>query len=151
MTKRAWVVLPDLLSIRVFFDTGIATGLRRAPGRAPRGRVSRAARRGGGMARPGARPGCAPRDDLTTGDGLPDRAFARVDATLDRQLGYHPLAIRLNRRHGFHTERMHRAIRTGCSTRIGTAAFRIGPASSMRWSGGSSAPGATFPGGCSRR
>ena len=28
MTRRAWVVLPDLLSIRVFFDTGIATGLR---------------------------------------------------------------------------------------------------------------------------
>ena len=27
MTKRAWVVLPDLLSIRVFFDTGIVTGL----------------------------------------------------------------------------------------------------------------------------
>ena len=33
----------------------------RAPGRAPRGRVPRAARRGGGMARPSARPGCAPR------------------------------------------------------------------------------------------
>ena len=28
MTKRAWVVLPDLLSIRVFFDTGIVRGLR---------------------------------------------------------------------------------------------------------------------------
>src|SRR6185503_5075981 len=33
----------------------------RAPGRAPRGRLPRAARRGGGMARPGARPGGAPR------------------------------------------------------------------------------------------
>ncbi len=38
--------------------------------------------------------------------GLPDRILARVDATLDRHLGYHPLAIRLNHRHGFHTERM---------------------------------------------
>ena len=28
MTKRTWVVLPDLLSIRVFFDTGIVRGLR---------------------------------------------------------------------------------------------------------------------------
>ena len=26
--KRAWVVLPDLLSIRVFVDTGILSGLR---------------------------------------------------------------------------------------------------------------------------
>ena len=33
----------------------------------------------------------------------PSRASTR---TLDRQLGYHPLAIRLNRRHGFHAERM---------------------------------------------
>ena len=28
MTKRNWVVLPDQLSIRVFFDTGIVSGLR---------------------------------------------------------------------------------------------------------------------------
>ena len=26
--RRAWIVLPDLLSIRVFFDTGIVGGLR---------------------------------------------------------------------------------------------------------------------------
>ena len=28
MTRRTWVVLPDQLSIRVFFDTGIVSGLR---------------------------------------------------------------------------------------------------------------------------
>ena len=30
----------------------------------------------------------------------------RLDAWLDRRIGYHPLAIRLNHRHGFHQERM---------------------------------------------
>ena len=35
-----------------------------------------------------------------------ERAARRVDAALDAQLGYYPLAIRLNRRHGFHADRM---------------------------------------------
>ena len=30
----------------------------------------------------------------------------RADGWLDRRLGYYPLALRLNRRHGFHAERM---------------------------------------------
>ena len=45
-------------------------------------------------------------EDVAAPDGLPDRALGRVDAWLDRRLGYHPLAIRLNYRHGFHAERM---------------------------------------------
>ncbi len=44
--------------------------------------------------------------ELTVPDGVSDRALTRADAWLDRQLGYHPLAIRLNHRHGFHAERM---------------------------------------------
>ena len=44
-------------------------------------------------------------DELAAPSG--NRIAARVDAWLDRQIGYHPLAIRLNRRHGFHVERMH--------------------------------------------
>ena len=106
MTKRAWVVLPDLLSIRVFFGTGIATGLNERLGRrlaavflVPRDAAAEWLDRVPGL-------DVLHGDDLTTGDGLPDRALGRIDATLDRQLGYHPLAIRLNRRHGFHTERM---------------------------------------------
>jgi len=105
MTKRAWVVLPDLLSIRVFFDTGIVGGLHErldgqvavvflVPREASEAWVDRV-------------PGLPVLDaDVTAADGLPDRVLARVDALLDRQLGYHPLAIRLNYRHGFHTERM---------------------------------------------
>ena len=55
MTKRTWVVLPDQLSIRVFFDTGIVERAPRAPRRAPRSRLPRTARGGGGMGRPACR------------------------------------------------------------------------------------------------
>jgi len=107
MTKQTWVVLPDLLSIRVFFGTGIVSALWERLDRqlaaillVPRDASSEWA---------GLVPGLTliDGDALTTGGGLPDRALARVDALLDRQLGYHPLAIRLNYRHGFHEERMH--------------------------------------------
>jgi len=106
MTKRVWLVLPDLLSIRVFFDTGIASGLHErldgclaAVFLVPRDAAAEWLDRVPGL-------DVLDGDELTAGKGLPDRALARVDATLDRQLGYHPLAIRLNHRHGFHAERM---------------------------------------------
>jgi CDP-glycerol:poly(glycerophosphate) glycerophosphotransferase len=104
--KRAWIVLPDLLSIRVFVDTGIVRGLAdQLDGRpaavflVPREAAAEwAARLTDIPTRYG--------EDLAAPDGLPDRALGRVDAWLDRRLGYHPLAMRLNYRHGFHTERM---------------------------------------------
>jgi UDP-N-acetylglucosamine:LPS N-acetylglucosamine transferase len=103
---RAWLVLPDLLSIRVFFDTGIASGLHErldgdlaAVFLVPRDAAAEWKHRVTGL-------DVLDGDGLTAADGLPDRALARVDAVLDRQLGYHPLAIRLNHRHGFHAERM---------------------------------------------
>ena len=37
---------------------------------------------------------------------LPGRLYALIDRYLDRYIGFFPLAIRLNFRHGFHTERM---------------------------------------------
>jgi UDP-N-acetylglucosamine:LPS N-acetylglucosamine transferase len=37
-----------------------------------------------------------------------EKALRRVDHWLDRLIGYYPLAIRLNYRHGFHLERMER-------------------------------------------
>jgi hypothetical protein len=36
----------------------------------------------------------------------PEKARRRADAWLDRRLGFFPLAIRFNERHGFHAERM---------------------------------------------
>ena len=104
--KRPWVVLPDLLSIRVFVDTGILRGLHeRLEGRlaavflVPQ---ESAAEWAGRLPELPVLHG----EDLVSPDGLPDRALGRVDAWLDRRIGYHPLAIRLNHRHGFHGERM---------------------------------------------
>ena len=105
--KRVWLVLPDQLSIRLFFDAGIVEGLReRLEGAlaivflVPRGEASEWTDRVGD----------APvhlGEHLTASQGsLAERAAARVDRTLDRWLGYHPLAIRLNHRHGFHLDRM---------------------------------------------
>jgi hypothetical protein len=103
---RVWIVLPDLLSIRVFVDTGIVEGLRerlddalaavflvsREDARAWEGRLPGVVSIDGGA--------------LTTSSGVRERLSRRADSVLDAQLGYYPLAIRLNRRHGFHAERM---------------------------------------------
>ena len=104
--KRPWAVLPDLLSVRVFVDTGILDGLHeRLEGRlaavflVPDDAAAEWAGRLDGI--PVLRG-----EDLVSPDGLADRALERVDGWLDRRIGYHPLAIRLNYRHGFHTERM---------------------------------------------
>jgi UDP-N-acetylglucosamine:LPS N-acetylglucosamine transferase len=104
--KRPWVVLPDLLSVRVFVDTGILRGLHeRLDGRlvavllVPQDAAAEWAGRLDDI--PVLRG-----DELLAPNGVPDRAFGRVDAWLDRRIGYHPLAIRLNHRHGFHRERM---------------------------------------------
>jgi len=105
--KRAWLVLPDLLSIRMFFDTGVVGGLReRLPDRlAAVFLVSREAA-GEWTGRLGDVPVLHVDDLLAPGRGLSERLARRVDAWLDRRLGYYPLAIRLNERHGFHLERM---------------------------------------------
>jgi hypothetical protein len=102
-----WIVLPDLLSIRVFFDTGIVDGLRRRLDGAIAGVF---------LVSSAAAADWAPRlvdtlvlrgDELTASSGgFGERLSRRVDSVLDRQFGYYPLAIRLNRRHGFHEERM---------------------------------------------
>ena len=104
--KRAWLVLPDQLSIRVFVDTGIVSGLReRLDGDVtvvflvPRAEAAEWVTRLEGVP-------ILYGDDLTASRGLADRAQGRIDAWLDRRLGYYPLAMRLNYRHGFHAERM---------------------------------------------
>jgi UDP-N-acetylglucosamine:LPS N-acetylglucosamine transferase len=105
--RRVWLVLPDQLSIRIFFDAGIVDGL--------------AEHLDGALAavflvsrddasawtdRLGEVPALLG-DHLTAPHGrFRERAARRLDDALDRHLGYHPLAIRLNDRHGFHRERM---------------------------------------------
>jgi UDP-N-acetylglucosamine:LPS N-acetylglucosamine transferase len=105
--KRIWIVLPDQLSIRLFFDAGIVDALRQRLGGeiaavflVPREEAAEWTDRLGDVP-------VLLGEELTALDGsLAERASARVDRTFDGQLGYHPLAIRLNHRHGFHLERM---------------------------------------------
>ena len=102
--KRVWLVLPDQLSIRMFFDSGIVDRLRDRLGDRLSAifLVSRDE-----AAEWSARLGDIPvlfGDELTDAAGNP--VVSRLDAWLDRRIGYHPLAIRLNHRHRFHLERM---------------------------------------------
>jgi UDP-N-acetylglucosamine:LPS N-acetylglucosamine transferase len=102
--KDVWLVLPDPLSTRLFVDTGIVDGLReRLGGRlvvVPLGDDTDWRERLSGIRIVGGT------DLASGGGGQRARLARRIDRALDRQLGYYPLAIRLNDRHGFHTERM---------------------------------------------
>lgn len=105
--RRAWIVLPDLLSIRVFFDTGIVEGLReRLDGAIASVFLVPADDARAWVDRLGATHALQGPELAASSGGLGERTARRLDAALDRQLGYYPLAIRLNRRHGFHAERM---------------------------------------------
>jgi hypothetical protein len=107
--RRVWVVLPDLLSIRVFFDTGIIDGLRARFGGAFRGVfLVPPTDAAPWVGRLGEDVPSVQGETLAESSGGPaERGARRVDSWLDRQIGYYPLAIRLNLRHGFHEERMH--------------------------------------------
>ena len=102
-SKNVWLVLPDQLSTRLFVDTGIVDAL--------------SARLGGALAVVPVGDGVGWTADLGVPSvehaklaparvGLRERLHRAVDRRLDRWLGYYPLAIRLNHRHGFHRERM---------------------------------------------
>lgn len=106
MPDRVWLVLPDQLSARMFVDTGIVAGLR--------------ARLGEGLAvvllggtrewrdrLDGVDVAVLAGEELLPAEvGWRERGARRLDRALDAELGYYPLAVRLNRRHGFHRERM---------------------------------------------
>ncbi len=104
--KRAWLVLPDPFSIRVFFETGIVDRLRaRLDDRlvlmwvtAP-DVVSEWADRAAGLP-------MLQREDMRAPAHVGERVAGTLDRWLDRQIGYFPLGIRLNERFGFHSERM---------------------------------------------
>jgi hypothetical protein len=106
--RRPWVVLPDLLSIRVFFDAGILAGLRdRLNGELTVVFLVPAADAEEWAGRLGDTPTLHGATLTATSRDVRERIARRVDGWLDEQLGYYPLAIRLNHRHGFHLERMH--------------------------------------------
>ncbi len=105
--RPIWVVLPDPLSARIFFDCGIVRRLAAALGDrleillllSPDEAAEWAARE------PGVRvsqladvyPAQAP---------VSETIVRRLDRWLDRQAGFYPLAIRHSLRHGFHRDRM---------------------------------------------
>jgi hypothetical protein len=106
--RPVWLVLADPLSTRVFLDCGIAERLAARYG--PRlqpvflfrtdATDSWASRLDGRS--------ILYREDLAP-EKVPtgERVLRRGDRWLDERIGYYPLAIRLNYRHGFHRERMH--------------------------------------------
>ena len=105
MPDRVWLLLPDQLTIRMFFDAGIVAGLDARLG--DRLVVVLPNREEGADWVPRVRGRVLYATDLAPIDvGARERAARRLDRMLDRQLGYYPLAMRLNRRHGFHAERM---------------------------------------------
>jgi hypothetical protein len=103
--KDVWLFLPDGLTIRMFFEAGIVDGLEERLG--DRLVVLLPNREEGADWAPRVRGRVLYRTDLTPVHvDAGERVVRRVDRMLDRQLGYYPLAMRLNRRHGFHGERM---------------------------------------------
>lgn len=102
--KRAWLVLPDQLSTRLFFDTGIVERLR---GRLS-GRLAVVFLDDPSEWRPrlGDIPELPLAGRVSAWVGAAGKLRRRLDEALDSQLGYYPLAIRLNERFGFHRERM---------------------------------------------
>jgi CDP-Glycerol:Poly(glycerophosphate) glycerophosphotransferase len=102
-SKNVWTVLPDQLSTRLFLDTGILAALMaRLDGRVTVVPV------GDGAGGPTGSVEQAVDASTLLPAGVPvaERLHRGLDRRLDRVLGYYPLAIRLNFRHGFHRERM---------------------------------------------
>jgi hypothetical protein len=103
-----WLVLADPLSARVFLDCGIAERLAARYGTRLQPvflfrkdeTESWASRLGGDRVL--YRADLAPVKVPTV-----ERILRRGDIWLDERIGYFPVAIRLNHRHGFHRERMH--------------------------------------------
>ena len=121
--KRVWVVVPEPLSARIFFDCGIVDGLREGLG----DRLAvvflvdreRARQWADGL---GGTPAVYEDELVHTQIGVGERVKRRTDLWLDDKVGYYPLAIRLNLRHGFHGERM----RPG-HPNFGLDSSRVGP------------------------
>jgi hypothetical protein len=106
---RVWLVLPEQLSTRIFFDCGIVDGLlERLGGRLRLVSLLAPAQAGEWVDRHDG-VDVTYRDQLLPWQvGLREKVVRRADLWLDRNVGFYPLAIRLNLRHGFHHERMQR-------------------------------------------
>lgn len=106
-SKRVWLVLADPLTSRLFFSCGIVGGLHERLGDRlelillmPRAQASPWLERAEGIA------ATLGEDLRPNAVSLREKVVRRIDATLEDELGFWPLAIRFNERYGFHAERM---------------------------------------------
>jgi CDP-Glycerol:Poly(glycerophosphate) glycerophosphotransferase len=105
--QPVWLVLADPLSTRIFLDCGIAERLAAhyGPRLQPVFLFDRDETRAWAARFDGR--GALYEQDLVEPPRRPlERVLSRGDRWLDERLGYYPLAIRLNYRHGFHLDRM---------------------------------------------
>jgi hypothetical protein len=107
--RPVWLVLADPLSTRVLVESGVVDRLAERL----RARLQPvllldddAARTWEARLPDAARPAIRRRDVGPADVAFPERARRRSDIWLDRRIGYYPLAIRLNYRHGLHLQRM---------------------------------------------
>jgi len=134
--RAVWVVIADPLTARTFFDCGIVEKLHARLGE--RMRVAFVFRRADAEPWAARVPAGAPVlhvDDLYPERVGPwERVRRRADRWLDERIGYYPLAIRLNLRHGFHRERMLPGHRNQLldSSRVGPLPVRPGVERRMR-------------------
>jgi hypothetical protein len=104
--KRVWVVLAEELATRVFLQCGILAKLHERLGDRLVA-VDLLGEEPSARWRASIEVPVVPRADLLPWKpSAPEKARRKADAWLDRQIGFFPLAIRFNERHGFHAERM---------------------------------------------
>lgn len=107
--RPVWLVLADPLSTRMLVDSGVVD---RLAGRLGERLQPVLLLEPGAASAWEARLPAAARSALSATDvaphavGLGERVRRRADRWLDRRIGYYPLAIRLNYRHGLHLRRM---------------------------------------------
>ena len=123
MHGSVWLVLPEPLSARVLFDCGIVDGLRDRAGRGLRlVSLMSPEQAAEWMGRVDGVDVSYREEVLPVEVKATEKALRRVDRWLDRRIGFYPLAIRLNLRHGFHLERMQPGHRN-----FGLDSARVGP------------------------
>jgi hypothetical protein len=103
---RVWVVLAEELATRVFIQCGILAQLHERLGDRLLA-VDLLGEESSARWRDAIDVPLVPRQELLPWKpSAPEKARRKADAWLDRRIGFFPLAIRFNERHGFHAERM---------------------------------------------
>jgi hypothetical protein len=120
---EVWLVVAEGLSARIFFDCGIVDGLRERLGQRLRVVPLLAPEHAAEWLDRLDEIALSTRDELLPWHvGTREKVLRRTDRWLDDKIGYYPLAIRLNLRHGFHRDRMQRGHRN-----YGLDLARVGP------------------------